>query len=196
MTNTITTLRTLADAVYGENKYGIKTVYAHELDRSINPATSRKLYSLTGESYKPIKDVCDLLRKALKMQAKEIPAPGVLGKGDTQMSNTEIKTSLRRYLDHIYTDYTAWMNRGKFGKIETKERMIADFVESLSFKMGSKYVKVVQKGAVHSFIVNTQDDPKFAFGDILKAASYSAPARNFARGNIFDETYSASWTGA
>jgi len=115
---------------------------------------------------------------------------------ETQMSNTEIKTSLRRYLDHIYTDYTAWMNRGKFGKIETKERMIADFVESLSFKMGSKYVKVVQKGAVHSFIVNTQDDPKFAFGDILKAASYSAPARNFARGNIFDETYSASWTGA
>ena len=195
MTNTITTLRTLADAVYGENKYCIKTVYAHELDRSINPATSRKLYSLTGESYKPIKDVCDLLRKALKMQAKEIPAPGVLGKGDTQMSNTEIKTSLRRYLDHIYTDYTAWMSRGPANS-ERRDIMIADFVESLSFKMGSKYVKVVQKGAVHSFIVNTQDDPKFAFGDILKAASYSAPARNFARGNIFDETYSASWTGA
>ena len=115
---------------------------------------------------------------------------------ETQMSNTEIKTSLRRYLDHIYTDYTAWMNRGKFGKIETKERMIADFAESLSFKMGSKYVKVVQRGAVHSFIVNTNDDPKFAFGDILKSASYSAPARNFARGNIFDETYGATWTGA
>ena len=74
MTNTITTLRTLADAVYGENKYGIKSVYAHELDCFVNPAKSRKLYSLTGVSYKPIKDVCDLLRKALKMQDKEIPA--------------------------------------------------------------------------------------------------------------------------
>jgi hypothetical protein len=115
---------------------------------------------------------------------------------ETQMSNTEIKTSLRRYLDHIYTDYTEWMNRGKFGKIETIERMIADFTESLSFKMGSKYVKVVQKGSVHSFIVNTHDDPKFAFGDILKAASWKTPARNFARGNIFDETYSVSWTDA
>jgi hypothetical protein len=114
---------------------------------------------------------------------------------ETQMSNTEIKTSLRRYLDHIYTDYTAWMSRGPANS-ERRDIMIADFVESLSFKMGSKYVKVVQKGAVHSFIVNTNDDPKFVFGDILKPASYSAPARNFARGNIFDETYGATWTGA
>ena len=111
------------------------------------------------------------------------------------MNNTEIKTSLRRYLDHIYADYTSWMSRGPANS-ERRDIMIADFVEGLSFKMGSKYVKVVQKGAVHSFIVNTNDDPKFAFGDILKPASYSAPARNFARGNIFDETYGATWTGA
>ena len=38
------------------------------------------------------------------------------------------------------------------------------------------------------------DDAKFKKGDILKAASFNSPARNQARGNIF-EKYSVAWTG-
>jgi hypothetical protein len=38
------------------------------------------------------------------------------------------------------------------------------------------------------------DDAKFKAGDILKPASWSAPARNRARGNIFGD-YKIQWTG-
>jgi len=34
----------------------------------------------------------------------------------------------------------------------------------------------------------------FRYGDILKAASWATPARNGARGNVFEE-YTVRWTG-
>ena len=40
------------------------------------------------------------------------------------------------------------------------------------------------------------DDQKFKAGDLLKAASWAAPARNKARGNILKGDYSwVRWTG-
>jgi hypothetical protein len=42
-----------------------------------------------------------------------------------------------------------------------------------------------------------RDDAKFKKGDILMAASWNAPARNFARGNVLDKTFDrVRWTGA
>lgn len=73
---------------------------------------------------------------------------------------------------------------------------------SIEFEPGKKFIKVVHLSyggnrAVHSFIVNVKNDPKFKYGDILKAASWKAPAKNFARGNIFNpETYqNHRWSG-
>ena len=37
--------------------------------------------------------------------------------------------------------------------------------------------------------------PMFKKGDILKAASWSAPAKNRARGNILEGNYPIQWTG-
>ena len=80
-----------------------------------------------------------------------------------------------------------------------RENGVVEFKNGISHKCGSKYIKVTKKlgdqTSVHSFIVNTYDDKKFNYGDILKAASWKAPARNFSRGNIFEE-YKVKWTGA
>jgi hypothetical protein len=71
------------------------------------------------------------------------------------------------------------------------------FNRDLKVTIGKVYAKVVCGGSVHSFIVlNT--GPKFQKGDILKASSANAPAKNYARGNVFNyESYqNVSWVGA
>ena len=73
--------------------------------------------------------------------------------------------------------------------------MIAEFNEKITYKVGTKYIKISAGGSVWGFVVNTDNDKKFRKGDILKAAGYNAPARNAARGNILDGGYTINWTG-
>ena len=61
---------------------------------------------------------------------------------------------------------------------------------------GNKYIKIINRGGVWGFIC-LKDDTKFKRGDILKAASFNQPARNFARGNLFKRgSYKTVWSGA
>ena len=76
----------------------------------------------------------------------------------------------------------------------TTKDMQKEFAESIEIREGKKYYKVTSHRCVHSFIVK-QDDAKFSKGDILKAASWAAPATNFARGNILED-FEIRWTGA
>ena len=69
------------------------------------------------------------------------------------------------------------------------------FMESLEFNSGSKYIKVIRENSVWGFIVNTETDSKFKYGDILKPAGWAAPARNIARGNVFEDLSWVQWTG-
>lgn len=62
----------------------------------------------------------------------------------------------------------------------------ATHAPTLEKKVGQRYVKVIRRdhgnrtgGSVHVFVDRLN-------GDVLKAASYAAPAKH-ARGNIFDE---------
>ena len=73
------------------------------------------------------------------------------------------------------------------------DRMIERFEDSLTFKEGRKYIKIIERGCVWGFIVKGEDK-QFKVGDILKPASWAAPTRNAARGNVFED-YTIQWTG-
>ena len=110
-----------------------------------------------------------------------------------------MKNEINSYLNFIFENYKSWspVERCK-DEISRKVRidMIEDFGNRLRFEEGRKYIKVIQGTSVHSFIVK-EDGPKFKKGDILKAASWNAPATNFARGNILTFNYgSVQWAGA
>ena len=111
--------------------------------------------------------------------------------------NSEMTT----LIENIKEDYLNWTTRcagakGLDALTEINEKMIAEFDEGISYKAGSKYIKVVTSNSVWGFIVNTDNDKKFKKGDILKPAGYAAPARNFPRGNILEGGYTVRWTGA
>lgn len=108
-----------------------------------------------------------------------------------------MQDELNRYLEAIKADYRAWMRPDQ---LEThisqtvKLDQISQFNAGLRIEEGKVYFKVIAGTGVHTFIVK-EDGPKFRKGDILKAASWNAPAKNKARGNIFG-TYQIKWTGA
>ena len=116
----------------------------------------------------------------------------------------EFRSLIVNYLETIKSDYSTSMMRGeKTDSMKSVcEKMIKEFCEGIHFTVGQKYIRVVTSNghqrSVHSFIVNTYEDNKFQFGDILKAAGWAAPARNFRRGNVFEtQSYqNVSWTGA
>ena len=69
------------------------------------------------------------------------------------------------------------------------------YTKGFEILVGKKYIKIANNGGVKAFIVNTENDKMFPYGSILKPASWSTPARNFARGNVFED-YNVMWTGA
>ena len=115
-----------------------------------------------------------------------------------------MKNEMTALIENIKNDYLNWTLRctsdGNGGLTEINNMMVAEFNKGLTYKTGSKYIKVITRsagggGSVWGFVVNTDNDKKFKKGDILKAAGWAAPARNAARGNIVDGGYTINWTG-
>ena len=114
-------------------------------------------------------------------------------KRQRDIMNNEMAT----LIESIKADYLAWQGDRAGVLTDINKKMIAEFDEGLSYKTGSKYIKITrERGGVWGFVVNIDNDKKFKKGDILKAAGYAAPARNFARGNILAGGYTVRWTGA
>jgi hypothetical protein len=108
-----------------------------------------------------------------------------------------MENEIKTYLAHIAIKFEL---RYKLSDIKSKEYYelaTKEFRENLKVVKGTKYTKVVKGGSVHSFIV-MEDTKDFKKGDILKAASWKAPAKNFSRGNVYDVTsyINVDWTGA
>ena len=106
----------------------------------------------------------------------------------------ELSMALDEYADYLKANYNA---RG----YSRPDRQL-----TVEFDMGSKFIKVIvghtgdTQRSSHSFIVVGEykgAKNTFKHGDILKSASWRAPAKNFARGNILDNQYgTVSWAGA
>ena len=106
----------------------------------------------------------------------------------------EMESALDRVREAMIVKYGLSMQGDEEHVVEMRE----EFADSIAYDIGNKYIKIIKGGSVHSFIVNVETDKKFAYGDILKAASWSAPARNKARGNVFNESDIKTrlcWTG-
>lgn len=105
-----------------------------------------------------------------------------------------MQTEIDTLVEAIKADYAVWQQRSN-GNDEIRAAMREKFNDSLTVNEGRKYIKIVSNGSVWGFIVKGDTDKKFRKGDILKAASWNAPARNAARGNVIDGGYSIAWTG-
>jgi hypothetical protein len=106
----------------------------------------------------------------------------------------ELSMALDEYADYLKANYNA---RG----YSRPDRQL-----TVEFDMGSKFIKVIvghtgdTQRSSHSFIVVGEykgAKNTFKHGDILKSASWRAPAKNFSRGNIMENSYGTiSWAGA
>lgn len=109
------------------------------------------------------------------------------------MKNLDLTTALEVLCEAIKTNYRDWTLNRREELSDHAATMVANFERSVRFDEGRKYIKVISGNSVWGFIVKAAD-AKFKAGDILMAAGWSAPAKNAARGNVFDG-YSIAWTG-
>ena len=81
-----------------------------------------------------------------------------------------------------------------YSKGNNNERMFNEYKDGFKSIVGQKFIKITNGNGVKAFIVK-QDNGKFKRGDILKPASWRAPAKNSARGNVLEGGYAIQWTG-
>ena len=122
-----------------------------------------------------------------------------------------MRNEIEKVLKAMKEDYKRWnmMNRTVHQNVEEfnraitiREEMIETFCNGLEVKEGPRYCKIISTSgsgsqrSVNGFIAKA-GDKKFREGDMLKAAGWAAPARNFARGNVLDGTgfENARWSG-
>jgi len=123
-----------------------------------------------------------------------------------------MRMKIEKVLEAMKEDYRRWsmigrtvhQNVERFSRdIEIREEMIEGFNAGLKVEENRRYWKITSTNgsgtqrSVSGFIVKA-GDKKFQEGDMLKAAGWAAPARNFARGNVLTESWcyqNVRWTG-
>jgi hypothetical protein len=93
----------------------------------------------------------------------------------------------------IIEDYESFITRGGKDMTPVSQNMFDKFKDGLGYLPGSKYLKIVTEKSVWGFI--NLKNKNFKEGDLLKAATWRAPALNKPRGNVFDNNYVINWTG-
>lgn len=119
-----------------------------------------------------------------------------------------MRKDIEKVLDVMKADYYEWtVTRNKLYYPENFNEEDAlkgceEFAKGLTVTEGSRYFRIASKRnyqrRVIGFVVK-EGHKKFKEGDLLRAASFNAPARNFARGNLYDDNFKTAgrirWTG-
>jgi len=112
---------------------------------------------------------------------------------------------IEKVLDAMRADYYEWsITRPELtGGFESEsarnyaEESVKNYNDGLTLKETRKYWKIISKKAggtsVNGFIVKEDETgyrkgKSFKKGDLLMAAGWKAPARNFERGNLYSST--------
>ena len=94
--------------------------------------------------------------------------------------------AMDKLLENIHLDYVKWCHGNPIREHE------------LSLKPGRKFIKIIRDNSVWGFVAKKDGVHKglpMKAGDVLKAASWRAPAKH-TRGNIFDKNQDYfRWTG-
>jgi len=117
-----------------------------------------------------------------------------------------MREAIEKVLEAMREDYKRWSDRcashDESAHSRIRDEMEENYCNGLKVTEGSRYWKITSTNgsgtqrSVSGFIVKA-GDKKFREGDMLKAAGWAAPARNFARGNVLDGrgVNEVRWTG-
>ena len=118
-----------------------------------------------------------------------------------------MRNEIEKVLEAMREDYKRWSSKcarhdSYAHYSDGKNKMEENYCNGLEVTEGSRYWKITSTNgsgtsrSVSGFIVKA-GDKKFREGDMLKAAGWAAPARNFARGNVLDGrgVNEVRWTG-
>ena len=119
---------------------------------------------------------------------------------------TKKEAAVDNLIKGIKDNYVSWYKTVNTSQ-KFRREAISRFNNGIRVEVGSKYTKIFTGSSIWGFIVNENNSVKctnsgcyFSRGDLLKPASYKAPARNFARGNIRDgenvKSDPASWSSS
>ena len=117
-----------------------------------------------------------------------------------------MREAIEKVLEAMREDYCRWSracaSHDSAAHSRIKTEMEENYCNGLRVEENRRYWKIISTNgggsstSVNGFIVKA-GDKKFREGDMLKAAGWAAPARNFARGIVLDGTGfdNARWTG-
>jgi len=122
-----------------------------------------------------------------------------------------MRNEIEKVLETMREDYKRWSMQGRTvhqntddfcREMDIREEMSENYCNGLEVEENRRYWKITSTNgsgsqrSVAGFIAKA-GDKKFREGDMLKAAGWASPARNFARGNVLDGTgfENARWTG-
>ena len=118
-----------------------------------------------------------------------------------------MREAIENVLEAMREDYKRWSDRCANYSFDnahsrSKDEMTENYCNGLMVEENRRYWKITGSNgggsqvSVKGFIVKA-GDKKFREGDMLKAAGWAAPARNFARGNVLDGSGvdNVRWTG-